>query len=78
MRSLLRSAYAGWMVVARKIGWFNSRVILTVVFYLVLTPVGLVRRILGYDPMHRRFELETGSYRVTRAPRPGSHMEKPY
>ncbi|MGH9312901.1 MAG: SxtJ family membrane protein [Vicinamibacterales bacterium] len=78
MRPLLRRMYAGWMTFARALAWVNARIILTVVFYLVLTPVGLARRLLGYDPMSRRLEGDAATYRVTREPRPSSHVEKQY
>jgi hypothetical protein len=35
-----------------------------VVFYLVFTPVGLVMRLLGRDPLQRRFDREAGTYWV--------------
>lgn len=78
MRDVLRKLYAGWMRFARALAWVNARVILTVVFYVILTPVGLVRRLLGYDPMRRRLERDAASYRVAREPRPRSHLEKQY
>jgi hypothetical protein len=31
------------------LGWVNTRVILTLIFYLVFTPIGLVMRIFGKD-----------------------------
>jgi hypothetical protein len=78
MKALLRRIYAGWMTIARALAWANARVILTAVFFAVFTPVGVVRRVLGYDPMRRRFEPEAASYRVPREPRHGSHMERQY
>jgi len=42
-----------WMRGAMVIGEFNSRVILGVFYYLVIAPVGLVRRLFG-DPLNRR------------------------
>lgn len=59
----LASAYA-----ALPIGIVVSYVILTVIYYLVLTPIGLVLRSRGYDPLHRRFEPEADSYWVKREP----------
>jgi hypothetical protein len=31
-----------------------TRVILAIVFFLVLTPIGLIKRAMGWDPLHRR------------------------
>jgi hypothetical protein len=78
MKPLLRRLYAGWMRIARALAWVNTRALLTAVFYAIFTPVGVVRRLLGYDPMRRRFERETASYRVRREPRDATHMERQY
>lgn len=50
----LRPVYRVWMLLAVAMGFVMTRVILTVVFVLVVTPLGLVRRALGHDPMRRR------------------------
>lgn len=50
--SLLEPVRQGWMRFALVLGEFNSRVILTLFFYLVMTPVGLVLR-LARDPLDR-------------------------
>lgn len=39
--------HRGWMKLAMLLGWINSRILLTVLFFLVLTPVALVARLLG-------------------------------
>jgi hypothetical protein len=41
-----------WMRGAAALGEFNSRVILGVFYYVVLAPIGLVRRLFG-DPLDR-------------------------
>jgi hypothetical protein len=43
-------------------------------FCLVLTPVGLVMRLLGRDPMRRAYDPDAASYRQPRGPRAGDHM----
>ena len=42
------------MFVGHCLGWVNSRVLMTVVFYLVVTPAALVMRVMGRDEMGRR------------------------
>ena len=51
---LLRWIYVGWMIAVFPIGWVVSRVVLAVLFYGVFTPIGLVFRLAGRDPLHRR------------------------
>jgi multisubunit Na+/H+ antiporter MnhG subunit len=43
-----------WMKLAEAMAYVSSRVILALVFFLVLTPIGLVKRAMGWDPLQRR------------------------
>jgi polyferredoxin len=70
----LRSVYKIWMLLGHALGWVNTRIVLSVVFYGMFCPMGLIMRLAGKDPMRRRYEPESKSYRVLSSPRPGSHM----
>jgi saxitoxin biosynthesis operon SxtJ-like protein len=61
---LNRFLYVGLTLLTFPIGFVFSHVLLAVVFYLVFTPVGLVMRLLGRDPLQRRFDREAGTYWV--------------
>lgn len=43
-----------WMKLAEGMAFVSSRIILAIIFFLVLTPIGLVKRALGWDPLGRR------------------------
>ncbi|MDE3220219.1 MAG: sxtJ [Nitrospirota bacterium] len=73
--SLLKQVYQGWMWVGHVMGWVNTRIILGVLFYGVVTPMGLVMKLTGRDPMRRGYEPDAQTYRVIRQPRPASHMK---
>jgi len=62
MPRFMRLVFVGMSCLAWPIGFVVSHVVLAVVFYLVLTPIGLVMRLFGYDPMRRRFEPGESSY----------------
>lgn len=49
----LSPVHAGWMALARGLAWFNSRLILLVVFLVIVTPIGLVLRLIRKDPLER-------------------------
>jgi hypothetical protein len=66
------------MLVAKGLAWVNNRIILAIVFFGLLWPLGATLRILGRDPLARRFKEDTPSYRVRSQPRPRDHMEKSY
>lgn len=59
---LLRMAYLGTAWLAFPIGFVVSYLILAAVYYLVLTPTGLLMRALGHDPLGRRFDAGAESY----------------
>jgi hypothetical protein len=70
--------HKGWMAVGAVLSWINTRIILGIVFYIIVTPIGIVRRWLGKDPMGQELRPELGSYRVIRKPRPATHLTKQY
>jgi len=58
----MRWVFLGMSYLAWPIGFVVSHVVLAVVYYLVLTPIGLLMWLFGYDAMKRRFDPEAGSY----------------
>ncbi|PYV44932.1 MAG: sxtJ [Acidobacteria bacterium] len=74
----LKPIYRVWMAAGHVLGWINTRIILSVVFYIVFTPSGLIMRLFGKDPMRRGSEPAADTYRVNRHPRPGSHLKQQF
>jgi hypothetical protein len=68
-----RAFHTAWMRFAAALGHVNSRVLLTLVYYLVVTPYGVVSRLAGRDPLRRRGRGAAGSHwverKTTRQPR---------
>ena len=58
----IRLLYVGSVYVTFPIGFVLSHVILALVYYLVITPIGLLMRLLGRDPLQRRFEPALKTY----------------
>jgi hypothetical protein len=75
---VLSPVYRFWMALGEVLAWINTRIILGVVFYGVVTPIGLVMRMLGHDPMRRRRDAVGESYRARSAPRPPTHMMRQF
>jgi len=63
----MRWVFLGMSYLAFPIGFVVSHVVLAVVYYLVLTPIGILTRFFGYDSMKRRFDPEAKSYWVERS-----------
>jgi saxitoxin biosynthesis operon SxtJ-like protein len=55
----LLAVYRPWMKFAEMLGWFNTRLLLAVAYYLVLTPMGVLMRLIGKDPMARWIKRES-------------------
>ncbi|MFH1619306.1 MAG: SxtJ family membrane protein, partial [bacterium] len=53
-----------WMSMAVLMGWVMTRIILTVFFYLVITPIGLLLRMFGKDILNRKIDKGAQSYWV--------------
>jgi hypothetical protein len=66
--AFMRLVFLGMSYLAWPIGFVVSHVVLAVVYYLVLTPIGLLTRLFGYDSMKKRFDPEAESYWVDRSP----------
>ena len=76
--TVLAPAYQGWMTVCRVLGWFNTRVILGVFFFLVVTPMGLIRRFLGKRSIALEFDPGLTTYRTEKSLRDSSHMVRQF
>jgi hypothetical protein len=58
----LKYLHALWIGLSLLIGWVMTRVILTLVFFLVVTPVGLLQRLAGKSNVDLRFRTGAISY----------------
>ena len=76
--SVLRPVYTTWMKVGHGIGWVNTRIILGVVFFVLILPMGLIMRLFGKDPMARKMDNSATSYRIESVSEPKERLEKPF
>jgi hypothetical protein len=74
----MRGLYRAWMRIAMAIGEMVNRLILAIVYFLVITPTGIVMHLLGKDPMRRRLDKSAASYRVVSKAPNKNHVERPY
>jgi hypothetical protein len=63
-----RYVYVGWMGALFPIAWIVSHAVLVLVYYLVITPIGLLMRLFGRDPLQRKFDRSAPSYWQPRPP----------
>jgi hypothetical protein len=62
----LKWVYVAWMTLAMILGAIVSAILLTGLFYLVVTPIGLLARVVGKDFLRKKMEPATASYWLLR------------
>jgi Saxitoxin biosynthesis operon protein SxtJ len=67
-----------WMKLAGAIGWVNSRILLGVLFFVVLTPISLFRRLGGAREAYRPRRGGDGYWRNRDKEYDPKHYEHPY
>jgi len=63
---ILKPIYIIWMGFATIMGFFMTRLILTLLFSLVFTPVGLILRLLRRDPLKEKIDKKAKTYWIKR------------
>jgi hypothetical protein len=73
---LFRVIYRLWISFSVVLGYFVSRILLTIIFFLVMTPTGLIMRLVGRDPMERKRDANIPSYWIRREDSPQTSIER--
>lgn len=73
----LGPVYNVWMRFAEALGWVNTRIILSLIFFLIFFPFGLIMRLFN-DPMRRKFDAAADSYRIPSNPTKPENLERPF
>jgi len=71
----LKWVYLGWMSVAFVLGFIMAHVILTLFFFLIITPIGLVARLFGQDFLSLKLDRAAQSYWIPRSQKPKTPAE---
>lgn len=74
----LRLIYKGWMRFGLLAGRMMTPLVLGIVFFVMISPMAMIRRLFGSDPLHRTFEPDKDSYRVNSVKRPREKLERPF
>jgi hypothetical protein len=67
-----------WMRLSLVLGWINTRIILTIIFYILITPVGFLLRLSSRDPMARKFDEDATSYRIPSHTAGRENIKRPF
>jgi len=68
IRPLQKFTYDLWMGITYPIGWVISHALMAIMFFGVITPIGLLMRLFGRDPMERQINRAAASYWVEHDP----------
>ncbi len=70
---VLKPVYCIWMIFAIILGWFMTRLILSLLFYIIFTSIGLTLRLFGKQFLELRWDKSKESYWNLRA---NEHLKK--
>lgn len=73
---LFRAIYSFWIGFSIVLGYFVSRILLTLVFLIAVTPTGLIMRALGKDPMERKLDPSAATYWQRKEQEPDPSIER--
>lgn len=59
---LMKPIHIGWMTLAFALGWLNTRLLLGLFFFLILTPIGVLMRLFGKDLLDQRIDRSATTY----------------
>jgi len=59
---ILKPIYWIWMIFATILGWIMTRIILSILFYVILTPIGLIPRLFGKQFLELKWNRTNRTY----------------
>ena len=75
----LRPVYNVWMKFGLFMGtYIMTPLIMSIVFYGMFMPMGLVMRLFGKDGMARKLDSTAESYRISSTKAPAKNLERPF
>ena len=70
--------YQVWMRFGLLMSKITTPLILGILFYIIITPAGIIMRIIKKDPMQRKFDADAVTYRVLSDETIKTEFERPY
>lgn len=67
-----------WLKFSDVLGWVNTRLVMGAIFFLLIVPIGLLRRTVNKDPLNNNWSDVKKSYRINTKIRSKEHLEKPF
>ena len=67
-----------WLKISDVLGWVNTRLVMGIIFFLLIVPIGLIMRLFNKDPLNNEWSAVAKSYRIITKVRDKDHLEKPF
>jgi hypothetical protein len=64
----LKGFYAAWMRFAKAVGRFNTRLLLSLVFYLIISPISLLSKVFSGNRLEMEFKGNSKTFWIKRSP----------
>jgi len=74
----LKPFYNMWIRLGLVLGWVNTRLILSTVYFLMIMPTGVIIKMFGNDLLGKVFDKSTTSYKVNSSTIDNNSFERPY
>ncbi len=74
----LKPLHRGWMRFGMLMSWLSGPLILAVIYFGLITPMGLLMKIISSDPLSRKLDAKAESYRVKSEAIAAENLEKPF
>lgn len=74
----LRPVYTNWMKFGLLLSKITTPIVMGIVFYVVIFPMGLMMRAFGKDPMQRKLDDTQTTYRVVQDPNAPNLLTRPF
>ncbi|HET9843056.1 MAG TPA: SxtJ family membrane protein [Gammaproteobacteria bacterium] len=74
----LSLVYTYWMKMGEFLGYINTQLLLGLLFFTIITPIGIMKRFFGNDIIGKQFDKNLTSYAKRIESRPVKHMEDPF
>lgn len=71
----LKWLYQLWMAIGMILGWIQTRIILSIIFYLIVSPIAVFMRLRGKDILNMKWDKSAKTYRNTVDLQSGSKFE---
>ena len=62
MKNFFKKIYDYWMLFAKALGWVNTRILLSLMYFVIFTPFRIISVVIGKDMLDRKIENDKDSY----------------